>query len=153
MEIEKKFLVDAKWMKDIRLSACHILDIKQGYLSTDPERTVRVRIQNSSAFLTVKGKSEVQNGFDTRKEIEISIGLDEAEQMMTLCDKVLEKTRYIIPFCGYTFEVDEFKGKNYGLILAEVEINNINEAEKVELPEWIGDDVTGCPDYYNSRLV
>jgi adenylate cyclase len=153
MEIEKKFIVDTKWLEQIRQESSHTLDITQGYLSTDPEKTVRIRIQNSSAFLTIKGISKMIDGFDARDEIEISITLDDADRMMKLCDKIIYKTRFLVPFCGFTFEVDVFKGKNYGLVLAEVEIDEIDKANDIELPEWIGEDVTGHPDYYNSVLA
>jgi adenylate cyclase len=145
LEIERKFLVAG----DFKALAVGKFEIKQGYLSVDPERTVRVRTAGKKAYLTVKGPSD-QSGM-SRLEWEKEISHKEAEQLLTLCiPTVIEKTRYIVDFDNHVFEVDEFHSSNKGLVLAEVELSSVNDT--VELPNWIGDEVTNDKRYYNSWL-
>ena len=143
-EIERTFLVDDDSFRDMAVMQVHIL---QGYLNRDPERTVRVRILNDSAFLTVKGKTR---GFE-RDEFEYEVPLEDGLQMMQLCQgRILDKTRFIVPFGGHTWEVDEYHGDLAGLIVTEVELDH-PEVE-VSLPPFVGREVTGDPRYYNSQL-
>lgn len=144
-EIERKFLVRGEF----REFACRVIRLIQGYLSSVPSRIVRVRICNEQAFLTIKGKSS-ENGL-VRYEWEKEISVKEAQELLQLCEPgVVEKTRYLVPFGNHHFEVDEFHGRNEGLILAEVELTS--EQEKVEYPEWLGKEVTGDIRYYNAML-
>lgn len=145
IEIERKFLVrDNSWRELGEGIYC-----RQGYLSTDIERTVRIRTIGEKGFLTIKGKTKKA----TRHEFEYEIPIKDAEVMLdVLCKRpLIEKTRYIIHANGRVWEIDEFWGDNEGLIIAEVELQNINET--IELPEWIGEDVTENPAYYNANLV
>lgn len=143
-EIERKFLLRS----DAWRSRAAGVVYRQGYLSTVPERTVRVRVAGDHAFLTVKGRTIRHS----RLEFEYPVPLVDAEQMLALCEgPLVEKTRYEIPHAGKTWQVDEYQGDNRGLILAEVEL--ISEDETVEIPEWIGDEVSDDPRYYNSNLA
>ena len=143
-EIERTFLVDDDSFKEMAILTVHIL---QGYLNRDPERTVRIRILNDSAFITVKGKTE---GCE-RDEFEYEIPLEDGLQMLKLCyGKILDKTRYIVPFEGFTWEVDEYHGALEGLVVTEVELKHVND--KITLPPFAGHEVTGDPKYYNSQL-
>lgn len=143
-EIERTFLVDDDSFKDMAVITVHIL---QGYLNRDPERTVRVRILNDSAFLTVKGKTQ---GYE-RDEFEYEVPLEDGLQMMDLCEgRKIDKTRYIVPFEGFTWEVDEYHGDLEGLVVTEVEMDH-PEAD-ISLPPFVGKEVTGDPRYYNSQL-
>ncbi|MBP5469442.1 MAG: oxaloacetate-decarboxylating malate dehydrogenase [Candidatus Riflebacteria bacterium] len=146
MEIERKFLLkNDNW----RSLSTKNIKIKQGYISTNPESTVRIRIADSKGFLTIKGKgNEIAH-----PEYEYEIPTKDAEEMFNLfCKKTgIEKTRYIVDFKGHKWEIDEFNGRHKGLILAEVELKS--EVESVELPDWIGEEVTGNPKYYNSNLA
>lgn len=144
LEIEKKYLVVNEGYKSM---ARDIIEIKQGYLSRVPERTVRVRLWNNRGFITVKGK----NSGAVRKEFEFEIPYSDALEMLELADgSVIEKTRYIVPYNGDTWEIDEFHGRREGLKLAEIEIPATDY--KFDLPPFIGEDVTGNPEYYNSNL-
>ncbi len=146
IEIERKFLVKSKAYNEDAISK---KVIKQGFLNTDPERTVRVRIKGSSAFLTVKGKSS-ESG-TSRFEWEKEITLKDAEELLKLCEEViLYKTRYQVPFGNHVYEVDEFHGVHQGLIIAELELQS--EDEEFEKPDWLGQEVTGDVQYYNSEL-
>lgn len=146
IEIERKFLVKSDVYKTDASSQERII---QGFLNTDPERTVRVRIKGDSGFLTVKGKSN-QEG-TTRFEWEHKITVTEAEQLLILCEKgIIDKTRYSVPVGNHLFEVDEFYGDNEGLTVAEVELSA--EKERFQKPEWLGEEVTGDIKYYNSQL-
>ncbi|MCG2459345.1 CYTH domain-containing protein [Flavobacteriaceae bacterium F89] len=146
IEIERKFLVTSS---EYRNSAISKERIVQGFLNTDPERTVRVRIKERSGFLTVKGKSNATG--TTRFEWEKEILVAEAEQLISLCKPViLKKTRYNVPYAGHLFEVDEFHGANEGLVIAEVELKS--ETEIFEKPSWLGIEITGDIRYYNSQL-
>ena len=145
-EIERKFLVKGEY----KHLAVKEIKITQGYLSVDPERIIRVRICANTAFLTIKSPVK-KTGF-TRNEWEFEIPVSMAAGIMEIClpGKVI-KTRYKVPFSDHIFEVDQFHGKNEGLTVAEIELNG--EDEKFEKPDWLGDEVTGMPDYYNSNLI
>jgi adenylate cyclase len=145
-EIERKFLLrDDSW----RASADAGLLIRQGYLSTDPERSVRIRRTGSRGLLTIKGASEGA----TRSEFDFEIDEEQADELLdTLCLRpLIEKTRYRIAHGGRTWEVDEFAGVNAGLVLAEIELSS--EGELFDLPDWAGQEVTEDPRYYNASLV
>lgn len=136
-------------MGEFRHLATAEYKICQGYLVADPQRTVRVRIKGDKGYLTIKGASTADglSRFEWEKEIAVS----EAEMLLKLClPGAIEKTRYIIPFGGLTFEVDEFFGENAGLVMAEVELESATQ--QVSLPEWLGQEVTGDKRYYNSYL-
>ena len=144
-EIERKFLVNGNF-KEFSTSHKRIM---QGYLSSHPERAVRVRIKEDKAFLTIKGKGN-QSG-TSRYEWEKEIPVEEAQELMKLCEEgVIDKTRYIIPAGKHNFEVDEFFGDNEGLIIAEIELENEND--DFEKPNWLGKEVTGDVKYYNANL-
>lgn len=146
LEIERKFLVAG----DFRPFAKNATRIIQGYLSSIPERTVRVRIKDNQGFLTVKGKSS-ESG-TTRFEWEKEISAEEAQELITMCEPgVIDKTRYLVEAGRHTFEVDEFHGDNQGLIVAEVEL--ASEDEAFERPLWLAEEVTGDERYYNSMLM
>ena len=146
LEIERKFLVKSETFKQQATSQTRIV---QGFLNTDPERTVRVRIRGEKGFLTVKGASN-ESG-TTRFEWETEISVAEAANLIDLCEAgILEKVRFEVPLGKHTFEVDEFLGENKGLILAEVELSH--EDERFERPDWLGQEVTGQVQYYNSQL-
>lgn len=145
-EIERKFLVKNNSFKTLAKAK---KKIAQGYLNTNPERTVRVRIANEKGFLTIKGKGN-ETGV-TRFEWEKEIPVEEAKSLLELCEKgVIEKTRFEIPVGKHLFEVDEFYGENEGLIIAEIELSDENEA--FEKPDWLGEEVTNNERYYNAYL-
>lgn len=146
MEIERKFLLKNESWRSLSTKK---IAIKQGYISTNPESTVRIRIANSKGFITIKGKG---NGSIAHPEYEYEIPSKDAEEMFQLfCKKTgIEKTRYIVEYKNHVWEIDEFAGRHKGLILAEVELTS--EDEDVELPDWIGEEVTGNHKYYNSNL-
>ena len=147
LEIERKFLV--KRGADFKRHATSSSHIQQGYIPAEGA-TVRIRIRDEKAYLTIKGKS--YNGGLTRYEFEKEIGLDEAQALLKLCKGgVIDKVRYLIPAGSHTFEVDEFFGENAGLILAEVELNDENEP--FETPDFIGMEVTGNRLFHNSHLL
>lgn len=146
IETERKFLVLNNAYKTKAFSKHQI---KQGYLNSNPERAVRVRIKDNTGFLTIKGKSN-ESG-TTRFEWETEITLIEAEQLLLLCEKgIIDKIRYNIKAGKHIFEVDEFFGDNRGLIIAEIELND--EKEYFEKPEWLGKEVTGNKQYYNAYI-
>ncbi len=144
-EIERKFLVRPRVWSELGPG----LVIRQGYLSTAIERTVRVRTYGDRGYVTIKG---VTSGI-SRDEYEYEIPFGDATEIIDrLCHRpLIEKTRYRIPFAGHTFEVDEFTGANRGLTVAEVELKSADE--KIELPDWIDRDVSGDPRYFNSNLA
>lgn len=144
MEIEHKYLViDDTY----RLMACERSEIKQGFLSRDPERTVRVRVRDDKGFITIKGKGSGA----AHPEFEYEIPQDDALQMLELCEPpVIEKTRYMIMHEGNRWEVDEFHGDLQGLVIAELEVPS--EEYRFPLPPFVGQEVTGDPRYYNSQL-
>lgn len=144
-EIERKFLVQGEFRTLAERSA----RIIQGYLSSAPERSVRVRILNDKGFITIKSATD-KSGL-SRYEWEKEIPLAEAVELLELCEPgVIDKTRYYIRQGKHTFEVDEFHGENEGLFLAEIEIDNAGET--FDRPEWLGTEVTGDARYYNSSL-
>ena len=146
VEIERKFLVKNNDFKSESYSKKHI---KQGYLNSDKNRTVRIRIANEKAFITIKGKSN-RTG-TTRFEWEKEIKKEEAESLLLLCEpSIIEKTRYLVKVGHHVFEVDEFYGDNEGLVIAEVELND--ETEKFTKPDWLNEEVTGDKRFYNSSI-
>ncbi len=146
IEIERKFLVTSENFKREATSKKRII---QGFLNTHPERTVRVRIKGNAGFLTVKGKSNEAG--TQRFEWEKEIDLRDAHALLNLCeDGILDKTRYEVPVGQHLFEVDEFHGGNKGLTIAEVELQHENQP--FEIPDWLGEEVTGEIKYYNSQL-
>lgn len=146
IETERKFLVENNLFKLQAFKKCYL---KQGFLNSDKNRTVRVRIQDEKAFLTVKGISNNSgtSRFEWEKEIPLTDGLD----LLLLCEEgIIEKNRYYIKSDKHTFEVDEFLGDNTGLVIAEIELEK--EAELFQKPKWLGKEVTGNIKYYNSVL-
>lgn len=146
LEIERKYLVTSlAFEKEYYAKK----DIAQGYLSSNPERTVRIRIKDEIGYITIKGKGN-ENG-TSRFEWEKEIAIDEAKQLILLCEKgVIEKTRYEVKSGKHTIEVDVFHGENHGLIIAEIELDN--EDEHIIKPDWLGEEVTNNSKYYNSYL-
>ncbi len=145
-EIERKFLVKGEF----KAAAHKQTRITQGYLSSVPERTVRVRIKGDKGFITIKGIGNESGAsrFEWEKEIPVS----EVEELLKICESgIIDKTRYLVKAGDHTFEVDEFYGENEGLIVAEVELSDENE--EFEKPDWLGEEVTGDPKYYNSMLM
>ena len=146
IEIERKFLV-----KDHRFEneAVTSRTIKQGFLSTDPNRTVRIRVEEHLGFITVKGIST--DGGISRFEWENTLSKEAAEALFKLClPGTIEKTRYVVPIGTIHFEVDVFYGRNLGLIIAEVELSDSDQV--FEKPAWLGAEVTGDKKYYNASL-
>jgi adenylate cyclase len=143
-EIERKFLVtDESWRSGS--PGCHYI---QGYLSRDPERSVRIRQAGTSAVITIKGTSQGT----ARQEFEYPIPLSDAEALMKLClHPLIEEIRYEVEYHGKRWEVDEFRGENEGLVLAELELTS--EDEPVDLPPWIGQEVSHDARYFNANLV
>lgn len=146
LEIERKFLIEG----DFKSQAYHCEHIAQGYLSSAPERSVRIRIKGNKAYITIKG---IGSGSGmSRYEWEKEIPLTEAKELIHLCEPgIIDKTRYYIRFAEHVFEVDEFHGENEGLIVAEIELTD--EAESFLHPDWLGKEVTGDNRYYNASLV
>ena len=145
MEIEHKFLVSGPY-KHLATDISHIV---QGYLSDDPERTVRIRIRDDEAVITIKGPSS-SDGL-SRLEWEQPIPLDQARQLLTLClPGTIDKHRHIVPYEGHRWEVDEFHGHLEGLTLAELEVPSADT--EFVAPPFLGPEVTGDPRYYNSQL-
>jgi CYTH domain-containing protein len=150
-EIERKFLVTSDAFK---AQATHSYEIIQGYLCRQPGKTIRVRIRDTRAFLTIKsGKLREGIGkFEWEREIEPG----DARELLQLCEQhFISKTRYIIPAPSYQgeerkWEVDVFHGHKEGLVLAELELGR--EDEPFERPEWLGEEVTGQPQYYNANM-
>ncbi len=144
-EIERKFLVkDDRYKKEGKR-----VHIRQGFLSTDKERVVRIRVTGNKAYLTIKG---ISKGIE-RPEYEYKIPLKDARYLLeNLCIRpTIDKHRYIIVHQGFTWEVDEFHGDNEGLIVAEIELNHTEQ--EFPNPAWLGEEVTGDPRYFNSSLV
>ncbi|MDM8145403.1 CYTH domain-containing protein [Bacteroides eggerthii] len=144
-EIERKFLVKGPF-KELASSSSRIM---QGYISSMKGRTVRVRIRDEKGYLTIKGPSD-QGGL-VRYEFEKEISLQDARDLMKICEPgIIDKTRYLVPYEGHIFEVDEFYGENEGLILAEVELKAPDES--FERPAFLGREVTGDRRFYNSCM-
>lgn len=145
-EIERKFLVKDDSFKRLARSSSRI---KQGYICSGHGRTVRVRVRDAQAFLTIKGPSF--DGGLSRYEFEKEITMDEAMNLFRLCEPgVIDKTRYLVDAGNHTFEVDEFYGDNEGLVMAEVELSSPDEP--YEKPDFIGREVTGDRRFYNAHL-
>ncbi|MFN8254552.1 MAG: CYTH domain-containing protein [Bacteroidales bacterium] len=145
-EIERKYLVTGEF-KNLSYKSYRIV---QGYLSSVPERVVRVRIKGDKAYITIKGPAE-HNGL-SRFEWEKEITIADAEALLPLCEPgTIDKTRYLVKNGAHIVEVDEFYGENQGLVVAEVELISIDDI--FDKPEWLGEEVTGDDRYYNSNLV
>lgn len=146
-EIERKFLVLSDEFKS---AANKEIRITQGYLSSVPERTVRVRTKGAKGFITIKGIGSGSGA--SRFEWEKEIPTDEVKELLKICEPgVIDKTRYEVKVGNHTFEVDEFYGENQGLVVAEVELGSEDEA--FDKPNWLGKEVTGDAKYYNSMLM
>ena len=147
-EIERKFLVRGYFLQ-LAITSHHI---QQAYLSSNPQCVVRIRIQDDQAFLTIKGPTN-DTGV-SRLEWEIEIPANDAQQLLQIAEPgSINKTRYLVPNTDgqHTWEVDVFHGDNEGLLLAEIELNS--EDDPFDIPDWIGEEVTGQPQYYNSSLI
>ncbi|WP_412464724.1 CYTH domain-containing protein [Flavobacterium mekongense] len=146
IEIERKFLVLSN---DFINDAFAQKRIVQGYLSSNPERTVRVRIKGDKGYLTIKGKSSA-NG-TTRLEWEREISVMDAETLLNICESgIIDKVRYEVKVGHHVYEVDIFSGENDGLVMAEIELES--ESETFERPKWLGEEVTNDERYYNAYL-
>lgn len=144
VEIERKFLVRETGFLDASEGVAY----RQGYLSTDPERTVRIRRAGAHAYVTIKGRTHGA----TRAEFEYEIPLDDADALLTMClPPIIEKVRHRVAHAGLVWEVDVFGGVNDGLVVAEVELPS--EETVVDLPAWVGGEVTDDPRYYNANLI
>lgn len=143
LEIERKFLVDGDgW----RAEATEATVIRQGYLVRGEARTVRVRRRGDAAYLTIKGP-----GDRARQEFEYEIPAADADELLALCEPgVIDKVRHLVPFRGRVWEVDVFGGRHEGLVLAEVELDDAGS--DVDVPEWVGREVTGEPGWSNAEL-
>ena len=145
IEIERKFLLKSEGWRGLGQPTL----MRQGYLVADPVRTVRVRIEGERAVITIKSKSTGASRGEWEYEIPVP---DAAELLERLCEQPLvEKVRHRIEHAGHTWEVDEFQGENAGLVVAEIELGSEDEA--FDTPDWIGQEVTGDPRYYNSSLI
>ena len=145
-EIERKFLVKG----DFKPSVSKQTRIVQGYISSVPERTVRVRIKGDKGYITIKGIGNDSGA--SRFEWEKEVPVNEIEELLKISEPgVIDKTRYLVKAGPHTFEVDEFHGDNQGLVLAEIELGS--ESEAFEKPAWLGEEVTGDTRYYNSMLM
>lgn len=142
VEIERKFLLKAGYVPETTGER-----IAQGYLQTDPARTVRVRVRGERAYLTIKGKNEGAR----RAEYEYEIPLADGRELLALTTARIEKDRYKVPFAGKMWEIDIFHGKNEGLAVAEIELKK--ETETFRRPPWVTEDVTDDARYYNSALA
>ena len=142
IEIERKFLVSGDgWQSVDPIYFC------QGYLNRDKHRTVRVRIAGDEAFLTVKGLTSQAS----RKEYEYSIPVTDAKELLELCEQpLIEKNRRVVEYSGMLWEIDEFLGENYGLVVAEIELQS--EEQEFDLPVWVGTEVTNDARFFNSNL-
>ncbi|MEA3496393.1 MAG: CYTH domain-containing protein [Bacteroidota bacterium] len=142
-EIERKFLIKGNFSKSKKVY------ITQGYLKSENNNVVRVRISDKNAFITIKGK----NKGIVRSEFEYKIPLEDAKEILTeFCEnRIIEKCRYTVLYENFTWEIDEFLGENKGLIYAEIELKNENQI--FEKPNWVGKEITGDSKYYNSNLI
>lgn len=145
-EIERKFLVRGEY----KTKAYKSVRITQGYILSDKRKSVRIRITNEKAFITIKGESS-EDGL-SRFEWEKEINVNEAKELLKLCsDNFIDKTRYLIKHGNHIIEVDEFHGDNEGLVIAEVELKS--ETDTFLKPDYLGEEVTGISKYYNSQLT
>jgi len=146
IEIERKFLVKNQLFES---QSSRSYSIEQGFLNSDKNRVVRVRLKDEQGFLTIKGKTN-DSGL-SRFEWEKEIDFKEAKDLLLLCEKnIIQKRRFEVEYGNHCFEIDVFSGLNEGLIIAEVELNS--EEENFIKPSWLGTEVTGQPKYYNSEL-
>jgi adenylate cyclase len=146
-ETERKFLVKSEEFKSL---ATRKINIIQAYLTIDPDKTIRLRTADDKAYLTVKSKP-LKNSI-TRNEWEVPVPIADAQEMMKVCiPGRIVKTRYIVPSGNHKIEIDVFHEKNEGLVIAEIELRSDNE--EFEKPEWLGEEVTGLPQYYNANLI
>lgn len=146
IEIERKFLVTST---DFIKESYSKFEIAQGYISSNPDRTIRIRIKDDKSFLTIKGKSS-ENGL-SRFEWEKEIDVKDAQNLLLLCEKgIIKKTRYNVKSGKHIIEVDVFYGENEGLVMAEIELQS--EDELYEKPNWLGKEVTNDERYYNAYL-
>lgn len=145
IEIERKFLLfNSDWRKEVYASR----QISQGYLSSDSGRTVRIRISDQQAFITIKGKTQGTS----RAEFEYEIPLNDAQQLIQLCEHpIIKKVRHLVKFEEKVWEIDEFAGDNRGLIVAEIELDT--EEETITLPDWVGKEVSHDARYFNASLI
>jgi CYTH domain-containing protein len=147
MEIERKFLVKDNSFVNEAYRKCHIV---QGYICSDAERSVRIRVCDDEAFLTIKSTAN-ERGW-SRYEFEQPISLKDADELIRLCQSgMIDKVRHYVTFDSHTWEVDVFHGDNEGLVVAEIEL--ASEDETFALPEWVGQEVSDDPKYYNSMLA
>ncbi|MEC7984410.1 MAG: CYTH domain-containing protein [Myxococcota bacterium] len=147
IEIEYKFLVHTSlWLASKDRENATVYTIEQGYISTNPEAVVRVRLKNQNAYITIKGKAKGA----VRPEFEYGIPYSEAQELLSLCKKRIRKKRFVFSFEGRQWEVDEFEGENQPLILAEIEVPSLETS--FQTPSWIGEDVTSDHRYSNSSL-
>ena len=147
IEIERKFLVKSD---EYRSDAFKVQLLSQAYLNNNPEKSVRVRIVDNEGFITIKGPSN--DGWLSRFEWEKKISIEEAVELMKLCgDQLILKKRYFVKHNKIIFEVDEFLNNNKGLVVAEVELKTASQ--KIVLPDWIAEEVTGINKYYNLSLI
>lgn len=145
-EIERKFLIKHAGWREHAASGIHL---RQGYLSREHGATVRVRLAEDRAYLTLKGKT---HGI-ARAEYEYAIPVADAQQMLEhLCQRpLIEKVRYRVAHAGLTWEVDVFEGENAGLVVAEIELTDADQT--IDLPDWLGPEVSDDARYYNANLV
>lgn len=145
IEIERKFLLlNSDWRKAVYDQK----KIFQGYLSSNPERTVRVRVSDQKGIITIKGKSQG----NSRAEYEYNIPLTDADELIKLCENpIISKTRYLVKIEEKVWEIDEFSGENQGLIVAEVELQS--ETERITFPSWIGKEVSSEKRFFNASLI
>lgn len=146
VETERKFLVKNE---DFKREAYKSYRIKQGYISATPASTVRVRVRDDEAFLTIKGMTNASGM--SRFEWEKEISLEDAEALFRLCVAFIDKTRHLVKNGNFVFEVDEFHGRHEGLIIAEIELPS--EDASFDKPSWLGEEVTGIAKYYNASLA
>jgi adenylate cyclase len=145
-ETERKFLVKGEF----RHLSVRKIEMLQAYLTIDPEKTIRLRIADDIAYLTVKSRPALNT--ITRNEWEVEIPVTDAQQMMNIClPGRIVKTRYLVPAGEHTYEIDVFHDKNEGLVVAEIELQS--DDEQFYKPDWLGVEVTGLPQYYNANLI
>lgn len=145
-EIERKFLVKGEFIHLAERKS----EVVQRYLAIDYTKSIRIRITGDKAFLAVKGRSSGKS--IARNEWEFPVPLKDASGIMNIClPGKVEKTRYIVPSGKHKFEVDVFHDKNEGLVIAEIELSS--ESEDFDRPDWLGEEVTGKPEYYNANLI
>lgn len=145
IEIERKFLINDS--DELRAQLVNGNTIQQGYLFSEQTRSCRVRVKGTKGLLTLKFGSDILS----RSEFEYQIPYEEASELLTHCDKILQKTRFEIPVGKHIWEIDVFGGTLEGLVLAEIELSDADEA--IEFPSWIGEEVTHDPTYLNVNLI